>query len=117
MVAIAGPGGSPQPIGVRDNDVFRRVLLFFSLAESNSGVYTCQVMVDGTTIRIVTAAMDVSGKLETLRGKGREEEGGREWGERGREGEGERRQVKHHNTYTIHEELYIYNNIINAATC
>ena len=68
MVAIAGPGGTLVDTTVRPNDAYRGVLLFFSLAESNSGVYTCQVMVDGITVRTATAAMDVAGKLETLHG-------------------------------------------------
>ena len=66
VVAIAGPGVSTVDTSPRSNDVYRGTLLFFSLAESNSGVYTCQVIVDGITVRTATAAMDAAGKLETL---------------------------------------------------
>lgn len=62
MVAIAGPGGVLQSTASRDNSVYRGVLLFFSLAESDSGMYSCQVMVDGTIAsEIAIAAMDVTG--------------------------------------------------------
>ena len=63
MVAIDGPGGSSGDTTVRPNDVYRRVLVFFLLFDFNSGVYTCQVMVDGTTVKSATAAMNVAGKL------------------------------------------------------
>ena len=66
VIAINGPGGSLVDTAVWNNDVYRGVLLFFSLAESNSGVYFCQVMVDGITVRTATAAINVAGKLETL---------------------------------------------------
>ena len=75
VVTVAGPGGSSIDNAVRPNDVYRGGLLFFSLAESNSGVYICQVMVDGITVRTATAALNVAGKLETSRrerGRGRE---------------------------------------------
>ena len=66
VIVIDGPGGSLVHTAVQPNDAYIGVLLFFSLAESDSGVYTCQVMVDGITVRTATAALDVAGKLETL---------------------------------------------------
>lgn len=68
IVVITGPGGDSEslPNSSQGNGVFRGSLVFSGVSTSDAGVYTCSVMVGGSTVDSVTAIMDVNG--ESLEG-------------------------------------------------
>lgn len=67
-IFMQGTSGEFRGSSSRGNSVYRGVLVFLSLNESQSGAYTCSVMVDGITVKTATFSMDVSSKLLNLQG-------------------------------------------------
>ena len=60
---ITGPDGAPIDIALQQNDVLRGSIEFDPLSESDSGVYTCTLSVDGLTEDSITAVLDSRGNF------------------------------------------------------
>ena len=61
-ILMEGMSGEFRGTSSRGNSVYRGVLIFSSLDESQSGAYTCTVMVDEITVKVATFSMDISSK-------------------------------------------------------
>ncbi len=61
-VVIEGPAGEYQGSSGRGNDVYRGVVSFFELTQSDSGTYTCNATRSGRVAASAAFAIDVNGK-------------------------------------------------------
>ena len=62
-LSISGPpGGNQRPTIESGDSGYESTIIFSELTASNSGTYTCDVMVNGSTAATISAALDVIGE-------------------------------------------------------